>query len=333
MKAGAGRKTATPKSVTTAREELAKEGKELTGENLKTTLDKKSWDALTSAFRSTLSTSQKENYASLKTDQERADMVSQFVMDPQEFKARGCNKVEVFNQQQNKKTGAWLTMAQIGGPQYLNDPAQARTLCESGDLGPSKPNPHPSLSAFPVWYLTMEMAEKLTGTVDSASVKMDTSLTKEEYQQVAESMRGAASSQPKKKAKKAPTPQQPESPEQKELKEAATARTNQLKKLKVTYERVRKECGDASRQVPQIVERGYPQTFVDHLSEKVLAVSELATGATSLYAEQIILELTTKQDVDASTEQLTNKIEFLEGKLNEARRNLWPDIRRLSSKN
>ena len=101
----------------------------------------------------------------------------------------------------------------------------------------------------------------------------------------------------------------------------------------MTYERVRKECGDASRQVPQILERGYPQTFVDHLSEKVLAVSELATGATSLYAEQIILEVTTKNDIDASTEQLTKKIEFLEDKLNEARRNLWPDIRRLSSKN
>ena len=52
--------------------------------------------------------------------------------------------------------------------------------------------------------------------------------------------------------------------------------------------RVRKECGDASRQVPQILDRGYPQTFVDHLNEKVLAVSEIATGATSLYAEQII---------------------------------------------
>ena len=86
----------------------------------------------------------------------------------------------------------------------MNDPAQAKTLCESGDLGPSKPNPHPSLSAFPVWYLTVEMMEHLTGTKDSASVGMDTSLTKEEYQQVAESMRGAASSQPKKKAKQAP---------------------------------------------------------------------------------------------------------------------------------
>ena len=151
-----------PKSVAAARVKLEQQGLQVTGQNLKASLSKPEWDALTSAFRSACSASQRDVMKPL-SDTEKAARVSQFVLDPVDFKATAHNTVEVFNTKQEKTLGAWLTQAQIGGPSYLNSPEQAKVLCESGDLGSNRPNPHNSLAKFPVWFLTWELLEQLTG--------------------------------------------------------------------------------------------------------------------------------------------------------------------------
>ena len=68
------------KAVRVAKNLLA--GSAMNGASLKEKLDKTTYDALTSAFRSALTPEQKGAYAKLKTDQERRDQLAAFVLDP-----------------------------------------------------------------------------------------------------------------------------------------------------------------------------------------------------------------------------------------------------------
>ena len=59
-----------PRNVEAARDELARQGMEVTADNLKQALPKKSFDAVTSAFRSAMSPSQRSEYKELKSDKD-----------------------------------------------------------------------------------------------------------------------------------------------------------------------------------------------------------------------------------------------------------------------
>ena len=86
----------------------------MNGASLKEKLDKSTYDALTSAFRSALTPEQKDAYAKLKTDKERRDQLAAFVLDPAEFKAGGKNKATVSNERLDQEQGEWLMESQIG---------------------------------------------------------------------------------------------------------------------------------------------------------------------------------------------------------------------------
>ena len=161
---------------------------------------------------------------------------------------------------------------------------------------------------------------------------MKTNLTKVEFHQVSDSMRNAMSAPPLKKAKKPQAEKQVvvETPEEKAMRAASANRQLQLKKLKASYEKVRKETGDVSKLLPGVVAKGYPEAFVKHLEAQLASVAEHATLAASLYAEEIIAEHKTLDEVEKCTAKAVIKVNSLDAVLTESRRNLFPDIKRLS---
>ena len=69
-------------------------GTKITGESLKTSLTKKEYDALTSAFRTYLGEQKDKHKTQFTTDKQRRDSVAQFCLDPIELKAHGFNEVK-----------------------------------------------------------------------------------------------------------------------------------------------------------------------------------------------------------------------------------------------
>ena len=119
-----------PKAVAHAAKILADKGLEITGQNLKEHLDTKEYNSLSSIFRQHVDkhAEHKEKYSMLKDDTQRRNYMAQFVMDPQDFKAKGKTTTSVIDKNQDKTVGEWLFETQIGGPMVLNNPELAAAI-------------------------------------------------------------------------------------------------------------------------------------------------------------------------------------------------------------
>ena len=98
-----------PKAVMSAREALKMLNLEVTGDNLKASLNPREFHGVATAFRSSMSEQVKSDYKKLNTDEERRQWIAQFVLDPTISITEGFNKTEAYKQERTIDEDVWLT--------------------------------------------------------------------------------------------------------------------------------------------------------------------------------------------------------------------------------
>ena len=166
------------------------------------------------------------------------------------------------------------------------------------------------------------MLEKWNTTRDEASVSVESTLTRDEYQEVAGAMRGAldggVSVNPRRKAPRTPKP--PEDPAKKELRQKVSDKKMKAGKLQRIYTALRNESCLARGYLPKIEARGFPASFVDHLSKGIELMEQEADEGAQTYGKEIIREAGSVAEVDASIAKLEEKFAQLEKSLTDARK-------------
>ena len=202
--------------------------------------------------------------------------------------------------------------SQLAGPQWLNSAELAKALCESGELD-SRENEFKCFrdKGLPQYRMTRKMLDKWSSKSSHAEISMSSSLTKEEYAEVAEAMQSADKEPPRKKVKVEKTPKL-ETPEKKEMKELQAAVRWGLRKLKASFDRLGKAQDDSKKMIPQVKGKGFPQELCDHFASKLEGYDGVLGEAQKLYADLIIKRnsedneqlKTWKDDVETKTKQI-----------------------------
>ena len=96
-------------------------------ESIKNVIGKSKYNLLGCTFRQSLTQEQKQAYQGL-TQEQKDDALVQVVLDPNECNLLGFNKTSVYKDDVNEDVEIWVTEAQLGGPQYLNNPEHAALI-------------------------------------------------------------------------------------------------------------------------------------------------------------------------------------------------------------
>ena len=182
------------------------------------------------------------------------------------------------------------------------------------------------------------MARRFTGTRDSAKVEAEASMTKDEYEGVAEHMRaGMNNMRAKAKARPKPPTRAPETAEQKELKEQIAEKTTACRTLKSKIDKVRKEVNDVSTLLPNIRGKGFPVETLNHFQKQLDEIlKEVDTHAT-FYSNEIIKPVPKAdkagiETVTAATKALDARTTALDTTLTDAKKKVFLDVRKLGTK-
>lgn len=266
------------------------EGQEITGDTLKATLGSGAFNVLANSFRSGLSPAAKEMYREqAATDRDRRDWIAQYVLDPETTTKVGYNRTEAFKSNKNVADELWLTEEQLGSAQFLNSTAQAKVLCESGDLT-SREHENPSLAALGIkqYMYVDKKVRREDGTTEIAGVSATTSeLTTENYNEVREHIAGSFG-KPAQKRKAPPRPKEEESPEVKKFKAECGSRTVALRKCKALTDKASSDIGACKTYINKLNDKGYPAAIVEFMSTNVSKFQENVADAQKVYAAAII---------------------------------------------
>ena len=149
-----------PKAVVKGRSFLASKGvslEGLTGADLYKNMDPKEVNKLASGFRNAMTPQARAAYKEVSTA-DRRDWLAQYLVDPEQGTSVGFTTTAAVNSRMAQSTEAWITQAEMGGPQWLNDTSQAKVLCDSGELQ-SRPHERPCLAAAGVLQFEFSKAQ------------------------------------------------------------------------------------------------------------------------------------------------------------------------------
>ena len=326
---------ACPPVVDEVRKIMEGVGKDLTGENLKASLDKKVMNRLGSAFRKHLSDENKETYKNnAKTDKERCEWIAQFVIDPSVARLEGWNRDETYKHDKNKSEEHWLTEAQLGSPVWLNDPAHAATMIKS-----LLSRPHEDLGLAADGVKQYQYFKK-KGVVEHGSKQTrGTSATAEmsdkDYAHVTDQLSKpregtSAKRKPSKPAK------EPETDENKRLKSATALRKATLGKCKAIIDKCFQDAWASEALLPKLStdlsEKGDPSTMADWFGERIVSFRLQVTTMQENYGQEAIktLERTpTLESLQESTRVVDSLLQSADAAHKAFKQSVDKDIRSL----
>ena len=179
-----------PKPVQDARALLAKHHMEITAQNLRDLLPTKLLNTLQTTFRNKMTDFEKKKHKTENRDSQ-AQWLANFIIDPKDWRGSCYNSTTVNESEEEKKTKVWITQSQMGGPNYLNDAAAAKALCDSGTLA-SRAHEYEALAKLGKEHDQHEFDTSMTlssqGWVESAGIRRDGDLNADEYAQVRDAM-------------------------------------------------------------------------------------------------------------------------------------------------
>ena len=133
-----------PKAVQNARVKVENNGESMSPAALKRALTSAELNSLQTSFRAVMSAEAREGYRQLATDDERRSYLCQFILDPEIAKTNGFNKSVAFDEAADVATEGWVTLEELGGPQYLNSRYHADIMAKTL---PERPHEVPELAA------------------------------------------------------------------------------------------------------------------------------------------------------------------------------------------
>jgi hypothetical protein len=330
-----------PKIIHEVREVLAGKGVEASGANLKAHLTPEQLSKLSNRFRQVVAQNEPKQmeYKALSSDAERRDVIAQFLLDPEEFLCKAKNSVEVVNTNNDEAVGEWLYETQVAGPMYLNDADLAREICGGLDKTPGmsreSDNPEARKLGKKQFYWVRQQDKHITGVSEKAKVEKETSISPDQFQEVANSMRVALKVAPKKVSTKVKVEKPVEAPEvlqqKAERKEALALRSTALRKLKMAAEKLRKDVGDAEVLIPKVEAKGYPKEMCTHFYTRLQAAKDMVASALARYGHEIIqVEASEVATINANRGELELTTSDLDGEMINIRKGAIADLRGLT---
>ena len=128
---GGTRGTTVPKCVRTFQDKIGDDM--ITPQSMKSTLGYKEYNNLCNVFRASLSQAHEEEYGKLEQEDQRA-WIAQWAMDPAASALNGFNKTEVFIDKGARIEERWVSLKQLVGPNFLNDPEAAQIIVDANEL-------------------------------------------------------------------------------------------------------------------------------------------------------------------------------------------------------
>ena len=273
-----------PKAAQAARDVMG--GGEITAENLKKKLGQKEFNNLANNFRNHMSKDVKAEYLKLSTDVERRQWLAQYVIDPTcASNLKGFNRTTAVNSKMFEGTGQWLHQSEIGGPLRLNNETMAKLLCESGKLQ-ERDSEFERFRAkgLKQYYFSKEILKVTTGFKEEAGVEATVELKEDEFAEVKEHI---GNNMGKGVVKKKAAQKEPESEEKKKRRELLTAKNTTVRKMKILIDRASNDVAAVSKDLPKLVEKGYPPAMQDWCKAKLDEMQSKIQNAHSAYVGEV----------------------------------------------
>ena len=322
-----------PNAVAKARQKLEAAGKEINKESIFETLSKAEINNLSNNMRNHQTPQVAARYREMKSDAERKDWVSHYVIDYKEASCKGWNSTKVVNNNINTEEIVWLTEEQMGGPLYLNSPSHAAIVVKAKILLEQDHELAPLAAAGIKQYeFSWSKVRNETGVMKEAGVIAEDAMSGEDFAAVASHMENSVSTQPVAKKQKVKPAPKIEDPETKELKQAAALRQTALRKLKQKVDKVLQAMVEKDGMLPKILEKGYPQQMMEFMKAKIDELRAKAMEAQETYSSEAKKQnMMPKPALVESTGLLDASLSALETLLKKFDDGTGGDLKRLSA--
>ena len=271
-----------PKPVLAARASLG--GKDVTAESL-CALSKVEMNKLASSFRTSMTPAVREQYAGLKSDQDKRQWLAQYVIDPSSAKCSGRNVHSAYAQKEQVDDESWMYEAQIAAT--LKDAAMAKILCESGELQ-ERPAEHESLAKKgykQFWFVASRHVGR-SGTRQEASITAEAELKPDEYTEVRDHL---VSKQSKRRLPIKPQEKDDEdSPAKKEQRLALGLRNSALRKTKQVVDKATHTMKAFEEKLPKLQEKGYPEAMTGFCSTMLQNFKPKIAACQEAYNQEVV---------------------------------------------
>lgn len=304
-----------PKAVQNARVKVENNGESMSPAALKRALTSAELNSLQTSFRAVMSAEAREGYRQLATDDERRSYLCQFILDPEIAKTNGFNKSVAFDEAADVATEGWVTLEELGGPQYLNSRYHADIMAKTL---PERPHEVPELAAENVkqYYYVDKKKKRKTGYREEAGTSAKAELKASEYTGVKNDI--VSSFEGGKKRKGTPKPRHEETPEEKRLKAANNGRTVACRKLKSVIDKTQNEINMQKGSLPKLADKGFPPEMTTFLEKKVDVFQALVTESQAVYVKEVVVAPELRVDCADRVESSTKETQESLAKLEEA---------------
>ena len=308
-----------PKVVQTIQAQLA--GQKLTPDLIRARLSSKGYNNCANSFRASLSPEQKSEYKS-KTKQEREAWLCQWAIDPVLCANKGFNSTVAYTDDSSVADDEWVIESVLGGPRFLNNPEHATIVVEGGELE-ERPCKLKSLAARGVmeYRMTREFVRYVAGLRGEAGLRSEADLKADEAAEVSDSLKAASIStdlgkrQPKRPAAKAKV----EDAGAKELKQANAKFQASLRQIKKKSDTITADLTRVGNDLPKLFKKGYPETMMEFMQEKMDSVHDNVKEAKELYAKHVFKAAETSVDKTAEVLAFAKELDAATATMHQAK--------------
>ena len=178
-------------------------GRQITAADIKTA-DSKLRNKACNAMVHSLSEMQKAVYRRCAKDTDRHEWIKEYILDPNKVKHEGVNTIRRESASSSTSKWIWLTIDELGGSRYLNNPEHAKIAAKSLD---SRPHENVGLGTAGVlqYHYNTKEASDTKSITEAAELAQKTDITATDAAELRDHMANSGNpgeEPPKKKPKK-----------------------------------------------------------------------------------------------------------------------------------
>lgn len=304
-------------------------GKAITADMIKGSMGKDQYNNFCNTFRNTLTKEQKAEYKQVST-KEKEDWLCQWAVDPNVCQLKGYNRNTSFKEDIAEDIEAWITVDQLGGAQFLNNPQHADMVARSGELD-ERPHRFKCLADAGVkeYRMSQSVLKKLLGSKEEAGVEAECDLKTTEYEEVRASMAKGLGSKPKKVVKK----EKVADPDLKALRDMNSKKGAALRALKRQLDSVNVFMQKTMTDIPKLVDKGYPEPMTAFYTSKLQNVVDSLQVSKQLYAQEVMEpeenNISSKEKVAETIKRVELQLQALEKVKKEFESQYGSDLKKL----
>ncbi|CAK0847535.1 unnamed protein product [Prorocentrum cordatum] len=348
-----------PPVIDRAKSQLAEKGinlADLTADQLKNELPRETMKQLFQSYGYVLKTSCPLIHSAYnkKTESERRQWLVKYIIDPTSGGCSGKSTIELTNSTKEEGTVEWITLKQMEGPNYANDPEHAALYAQVLE---ERPHEIPLFAENKIkqYKWSKEIIARINMRNEKTAIQTRSDMEASDYQRIRDSMlnaspitdasassNGAADDgrrdkkdKKEKKEKKEKKDNKDEDPEVTAKKDALKVLDDEIKKGKLWARKTTDELAEVPSICARMKKKNYPEAMTTFLLGRAAEFRKLTddfvqgeyTAAKGVYNDA---KKHSTEEINSETKKLRVKLNANEAKFNSWKKDNLDDIKKIA---